>query len=656
MTSKNSKRFLIVFDDQVLEQTWNFPVGPKLDFFPLTGNEISVNSLINKAKSECKSEVNRLDSAELINQQVDVIRESLPKLCKAMADTKIFGSSVEDLFKLKNLPLSAWLMSSLSERNPLKTPIFLQLAQLLAIESLLAKPDPRYCGVFFAVADKKISASLAKLTKKYGISSQMVGLQQKKISIAKKLKLLIRGHHLIMAIIWWLWMLLRGIISRYELGRPTAHDIGSKSNLFVSYFPACEEEAEKCGRFENKYAPYLQGYMKEIAWNPAWILMYVPIYGNNFKSALKKAVKFKRNREVLWLTDQFLSIRGAFQALLNWFKIVRISHKVWHHLPSITFYGSIFNEVHEDFLEELWLDSFVGLTAMDGIIHLETWASIVKHASSSARCLYYCEMQSWELALVASFKRSRPNVQTLGFSHTTIPLNYWPYHHGKEELSSNCGKLNDEAGLPTPDVLLAGGEIQVEHFIRSGFPRVELVESIRYLYLAREESIQIESSGHILVVGSLDQKETLSILSMIYAAFPDGGPLEIICKGHPSMPLEEIFSELGMPTVGGGFKISSISIGKLLPEAKIVIVGGSTVSLEALAAGSHVIVPIFPDAIQLSPLLGQLCRYIKVSNVENLRLAIKECISKQVKENNLFVQKYWSLDKKLPAWRKILNE
>ncbi|GAG40626.1 unnamed protein product [marine sediment metagenome] len=124
------------------------------------------------------------------------------------------------------------------------------------------------------------------------------------------------------------------------------------------------------------------------------------------------------------------------------------------------------------------------------------------------------------------------------------------------------------------------------------------------------------------------------------------------------MPVESIFAELGINAGKSGYIIKNEPISELLKSAKIVLVGISSVALEALASECIVILLVFSNVMFMSPLDGFDEFGIKVYSPAQLSEAVKENIRKapDTREKTAdFINRYWCLDEALTRWERVLE-
>ncbi len=189
-----------------------------------------------------------------------------------------------------------------------------------------------------------------------------------------------------------------------------------------------------------------------------------------------------------------------------------------------------------------------------------------------------------------------------------------------------------------------------------------MVEAIRQLYLSDyiNNSDLSQKEKIVLITGSIDKHETKALISLFFESYPKPEGFKVWLKGHPSLPFETVLKELKMNAEDCGYIIKYDPISSLLVPAKIIIVGSSTVALEALIAGCKVITPIISERMIMSPLSGFEKFYSKITSSEELKQAIEKIIRHKENQENQdefknFISSYWCLDKSLTRWEQLLK-
>ena len=279
--------------------------------------------------------------------------------------------------------------------------------------------------------------------------------------------------------------------------------------------------------------------------------------------------------------------------------------------------------------------SFLGVRACRALVMREAFVEALRHAP---RQLVYCaEFQPWEAALCGTAAASR--VRTIGFQHTVVPPNMYNYARVTAETAREA-----PAPMPLPDLVAADGERPAAQ-LRPGVPNVAIVEAIRQQEILSRAAPAGAKSRLVAVIGSIDPPETRAMLDMLRQAqpLPD---IRVVVRLHPASRM----------SADPRWETSHTAVTELLREAAIAIVPSSSVAVEALAAGCHVIQPLIPDQIATGPLDADEGWHVTVSNGAQLRDAIVMQLDAPARDARALVREFWCEDVNgLRRWRAVLE-
>jgi surface carbohydrate biosynthesis protein (TIGR04326 family) len=626
--------------------------------FPLTG-DLSVTDKVKTSLEggKCAS-VKLIDAGSLIEQEV---REVGAKICSWSAevgDARIGSKSLKEWLVLPGSNVSTWWFSLLSEKNTLKTDVFLKIAQLKAIRNILREGVYDNCCI--SVSDGRLVKGILTVARRASKRQYIIGslgpdsIKQRLKYFQQKLGFLgmfFSGFYNLFRFYW------QGTEARRYLGNLKKRMPTVDSLLFVTYFPAVEESVSSRGVFKNKYAMHLQDKFREWNCEVVWLLMYVSIDKYTFKDALKMAKRFVKNGEKLFMMEEFISFRIVLQTSIIWLWQIVLSFVMYRRVKNSKLTNEPFIYECAPLLKSLWYESFCGYVGLSGILYYLTYSEMFKKFANITDCLYYCEMHAWEKGLNAARNKAKPGVRTIGFVHASVPKNYFPYFYDRSEIRANGNSMS----MPLPDIIACNGEIVRLMLEESGYDNLVTVEAVRHLHIERVPSKwqkKTEGKPVLLVAGSIDRNESKALVSFVHSAFPNSTEIEILFQSHPALPLDGIFTEYGIDLDELGYKITGGSIERSLGKAWVVFVAGSTVAIEALAYGCGVFVPILPDSILVNPLEGFDEYFDSVRSPSELVKGIKSAISKDTSRDRdkaaKFVKQYWCLDPDLNRWRRLL--
>jgi surface carbohydrate biosynthesis protein (TIGR04326 family) len=418
-----------------------------------------------------------------------------------------------------------------------------------------------------------------------------------------------------------------------------------------------DEEAAGRGVFRNKYAAFLQDKLKAANIPVTWLLMSVTLDGYDFGAAVKLADTFSKNGEKLFFLDEFLTPRVAIKGFFLWLRQIAVGFFLFQRLKKDGLTAAPVGRRCGGVVKSLWNTSFFGPVAVNGILYALIFREVFKRFRGVEDCLYLCEMHAWEMALNAAKKELSPRTRTIGHQHSSVSRNDLGYFHDRSETV----RTGEPSELPLPDVMACNGGHLYALLSESGYPGLIETEAVRYMYM--DKVLSLPRAPHkgrplLLVAGPYNREEARSLVCLVAAAFPSGGGFDIWFKGHPAMPLENIFLELGLDSAVTGFVIKHGNIAEYLNKAWAVLVPTSTVAIEALGAGCDVIIPVFPDAMLMNPLADFDDHSHTVTNPQELRAVMDKIAGgsslRDIDYCRRFVRKYWNLDPALPLWSKLL--
>ncbi|KHE94091.1 MAG: hypothetical protein K8F52_13410 [Candidatus Scalindua rubra] len=658
---------ILLFDEHInINELKNINKSEEVDIFPLTSNWSVINAVRNICTSEMcvdDSAINLLDSARLINDEVDKIRTRVSEWSSNLGDCKVWDKSIKEWFLTPKGEITTWWFSLLSEKNTLKTDVFFRIAQVQAFEELLKYKDYDVCRLSIKERRfKKVVKNICKIhSVQVKISNSIVTAPHiSKELIRKSLDRIGFCGDVVYSLVWIVDYVIKGFKAKKIMGSLANRSIKKNSILVVSYFPAVDKKASEKGSLRNKYFIPLQDKLAKKNKPITWLFMYVPIDGYSYSDALRLGRKLANNGEVLFFLEELLSVRTILYSIFVWLNQIYKYLILTVMLNPRFLINGLTDSESMILLYALWRRSFVGETGIRGIVYFELYKRAFNSLKTVSHCIYLAEMHAWENALNAANELRSQKVKTIGFQHTSVPRNFFHYFHHDEEMKDD----RKEIKFPLPDVLACNGDISYHLMAKQGYPNLKKVEAIRQLYLNKylsNSNVKIGNKVPILLVAcSFDRNETILLISLLNEAFPGKRNFKIWLKGHPAQPVDEILRVLDIDDQKCGYEIKDSPVDILLNDATIVMAGSTIVALEALAVGCKVVLPVFSDYMFMSPLNGHDKYYTKIYDPDGLRHSVQTLLEKDVEEalitsSKQFISSYWYLDETLKDWEKLLS-
>jgi len=632
-----------------------------ISIFSLTSNFLVIKKIQSKLQALETVTINMIESYKLINHEVNAMQKTIHQWSYDLGNYQIGKKNLKEWFLLPDRVGSSWWFGLMSEKNSVQDDIFFKIAQVNAIANHIANNDYDTCII--GLSDQRQKKIVKKITSSIIKNVTFIPIiivshrKHKKHQLFNFMSRIgVWGAIFFSAIHWIIWLKDSQSARRYL---PSLKNRISKNNpmLFITYFPNIDEEAAKKGVFRNKYGLVLQDKLAELTIPVTWLVMPVFYNGHDFQSSLRLATTFCEKGEKLFILQEFFTLKIFFKSLAWWFRQLILSSILIHFVNKKKLTSKLTYDACLPMIKYLWWHSFVGASGTRGIIFYLTYLEMFKTIPQIGHCLYYCEMQAWEKALIIAKKKESPKTQTLAFQHTVVMRNYFNYFYDVHE-TVQAGNVTD---MPLPDKLIANGKLMYTLLSESNYPNLCEAEAIRQLYLTNNKngSVTKVNKPILLIAGSCDKVETTSLISMVYLSFPQANKFEIWFKGSPVNPVEPLFADLGINIAETNYKILYNDISELLKLATLALVANTTVAIEAVAFACPLIIPVFADTMLMNPIVDTQAEYFQVGRIEELQQFVARLIQQEkttnVNDTQYTIQHYWNINPHIPLWTKILT-
>jgi surface carbohydrate biosynthesis protein (TIGR04326 family) len=194
--------------------------------------------------------------------------------------------------------------------------------------------------------------------------------------------------------------------------------------------------------------------------------------------------------------------------------------------------------------------------------------------------------------------------------------------------------------VPMPDVLAAYGELPYHLFQRClGEARVCLSGPVRYPYLSQVETVDLDAfcraenlprnATFVLVTSSTSPEESVPLLTGAFTLGSENPEIFLLFKFHYHYPLHGEVQRLArhchcQPRV----RIFETDLRVLLRLAPILISGGSSTGLEAIALGCMPLIFQSVGALPSNPMLEVPEASFFWNTLEELRAAFRSCLAR----------------------------
>ncbi|MFC1745050.1 hypothetical protein ACFL35_13740 [Candidatus Riflebacteria bacterium] len=597
------------------------------------------------------------DAGHLVNKELKVVRETITRWSSDLGNCIVKGTPLKEWLLLKNSMLSTWWLSLLSEKNPFKEKSFFLWAQVRTVKSLLQKNSFSRC--LLAIEDRELLASLCRVCRGQDALFRFITLKKER---QKGLRGFLNSIGYTGEMAHGLWSGLKLLYRSWQARKITGNYRlpDEKGFLFITYYPAFDKKKAEEGIFESRYFPLITEKLRQHKIPVSWLLFYTPMGNISYPKALAKVQEFRSRGERLILLEEFFNIEDFLRTFCTWLKQGVLLEWLFPYLDRKILCNLPVGPESMAMLKKLWRKTFWGHTSFLGISYYFIFKRIFTEYRNFSHCIYGCEMHAWEKALNAARIDLNIPTRSIAFQNPPISRNFFHFFYTPEETA----RKETRGGLPLPDIFACNGEASHRNLSSCNFPVLTKVEAIRQLYLGgilRQAVTGKKAKGRmtLMVAGSIDKKETALMLSLVYNALADNPGYRILLKSHPALPMKELGEELGLDLLRPGFIFWEKEIASALKEATAVLVPTSTVSLEALAFGCEVLIPLFPDTMLMNPISDFEEFYHPVSNSGQLIKILGE-INKgkrkgSIKKYRAFVKDFLRLDTRLTGWLELLG-
>lgn len=418
---------------------------------------------------------------------------------------------------------------------------------------------------------------------------------------------------------------------------------------FFSYLFNVVPEAAKAGRYESRYWAHLPDDLQGEGNKTNWLHLYVK---DDLLPTVRKASnvilqfnKIGAGEQNHVMLDTFLGARVVLITLRDWCKLAWIGRDLRKSVSTTTSAGlDIWPLFDKD-----WRQSMFGVAAMTNVLYFNLLETAMQNLPKQRVGVYLQENQGWEFALNFTWKAAGHG-RLIGSPHTTV--RYWDLRYFFDPRTY-CRTANN--AIPLPNQVTFNGAAVLDAYKKGGYPPEDMVEveALRYLYLydvsSKTDSVSPPSNGSIrvLVLGDYLMRNTQKQMQLLESAVQFlTRVVKFTVKPHPSFPIKTTdYSAIQMD-------VTMEPIFKLLAGCDVAYTSSVTsAAVDAYCAGVPLVSVLDPNMLNMSPLRGREGVFF-VSTAEELASALISAAS--VPRILAERQDFFTLDPKLPRWRKLL--
>lgn len=568
----------------------------------------------------------------LIDKDKDQFRETYLHFIESINKIDTNSEIFRKIFKIDNFH-NLWEMSSIYEKCPNKSLVINDCIKLIAFEKVLEIEKPHVVKLISKDINLYRSLKILCTRNKIKLDSEI-----KLLDIIRYNIVLFKPNALKTIYFIFKKFIACFYVKRFDANYKLKHEIS-----IISYFLNYKIEKNKSINFFSNYWHNLPELINQYHKDINWIHLGIDSNGiknfNNFKKNNKNLDGEKINH---MLVDNHLSMSIFFLSLFSFlnisFKSIFIFNiKKFFNLnkSNINFYSFLKNE---------WITSTRGVQLFHSIITVKVFDKLFSSLPKQKIGLYLYENQSWERALIGSWRKYNHG-KLVGVDHTTGYMRYWDLRYYKSLQFFN--NLNNKQSIP--DLHCVNSPISKKLLIQSGFPENKIidVEALRFNSLLNYDvipNIDRSKNSKVLLIGDIDYNSTKNLLSdikKISDVIKD--KFEFSFRPHPgTMNIEKLisFAKNMQINISSSDLITDISI-----HNKVIIVDSSSVSIESYLMNKKTIVYLGFKKLNLNP-INILKDIDFVSNSEDLLQAL----SKDITDNDYKKEFFW-LSKNLKKWK-----
>ena len=615
---------LFIFDDSIdIYRMGDLKISPgdKVYLFSLT-SKAAVNEGVTKICLEAGCRTESVDTANNINLSADKLRDRYIKFIAELPDkVRWHGKNLKEAFAIDKYA-TLWWFSLIAEKNTYKTDSFFRLVQMEAIVETIKAGQ--IGSILYGVDSKKLhralSAYAAKNNIRYGFLVIMADKGWK--SVVKNFEKALYLKHIAILAYFATQTFLRTFKIKHRLARLKRKKYDNSITV-VTYYPNIDVASAKKGVFKNRFWAGLQESLEREGPNITWIAMYVQNNSVSFEDSIGYAEDFIKRGQAIFFMEEFNSILIQLKAL--WRSILKSFRFL--NMEGVIRDAHIFDEYNfYELFRDDWYASFAGSTGYAGMMYYMIFSSILSKIDSQ-KCLYPCEMHAWEKALLFAREAVKRDERMYSYQSGTISRMLLNYFNHPSEVSDK-----GPYPIPRPDGVICNGDVPFRYMVESGWPVKDVLvgEAIRYSHLKAPMKNSYPKKRIVLLALSISPEESNAILTLANEALKDLRDVEVWIKPHPFLNIEKVLKIAGLSAENLPFKIKKEPIEALLPDARIMVVGESGVTIEALAFGCEIITVSTPEWINMSPLKYEKSDIIKkVSSAKELRKVVEAIIAKE---------------------------
>lgn len=270
------------------------------------------------------------------------------------------------------------------------------------------------------------------------------------------------------------------------------------------------------------------------------------------------------------LSEEFITISDLFSAL----RIIKNTRGI--HIAGLPLGGIRMEEILAGEMER----DTINTRREEAYLRFCTGKRIASEGQHIPSFIYIFENHIWEKMFCLAFRQYSPKTTLVGYAHTIVNTMYTCYSVSSYELGI----------LPLPDIIVVNGVRAKQTLEMSGFSgkKIIITGALRYQHMDKKKFVP---KGHkettVLVALSIGINDSIELIHKVFAALGDKKGICVLLKCHPTTPFSIISRYIS--SIPANVQIRHEPIESLLPDSDVLLYAESTVCVEALAMGVPVI-------------------------------------------------------------------
>jgi len=615
----------IIIYDRTIDLTsldkFVFDQDDEVFLFSLTSQSSVTETILNNLQNQ-KIKTKIIPTAKLINESAIKLRQKYIDFIGTLSQYQVSEKeNIRQYFAIDE-DVSSWWLSLVSEKNTFKSDSINLFVQSHAV--FKAVEFYNIDSIIWWACSPQIEHCLEEFTKKN--SKQLIKIKTiDRSSLRRK----VRNYQKYFYIkhLFWLGFYFINDVLQVKKIRNAVNSVSRVKDeenrlMVVTPYPRVDLQAAEKGEFTNKFYGNLQRYMKDSGIPCVWVGIYCETVDLSFKAAMKYVDQFSRKGEDIFFPEEFITLKDQLKVL-------------WHVIKDGIKFLRIQNQIKDKYVfdgvnyyvlfQDEWFSSFGGVQGYRGQIFYKMFRNLLQNVKAQ-KCLFYCEMQDWEKALTLAAKSLQLQSPILAYQHATVSKMLLNFFYSQEEIG-----LSGSYDIARPSKIICNGRQTYDYMRNCGWneSHLDVAEAVCFEHLRNNLKNTNKNKKDILLLAfSISDKESSSLFSVVYDAFKNHPDIEVWIKPHPFQKCDYVLSLLGLNRDTCPFRIVNQPIENLLDEVRIVVVGESSVSLQALLCGCDLVLVNVPEWLNMSPVynLG-LANVHQVSSSLELREKVKNIFS-----------------------------